>query len=326
MASTIRTMVLNVATLSVPVALKTATERKLPTFSTASPEGHKYERFIGNGEEELLVETEEDAKAISEELGTKVEPSKPRYKDLVTGSIFEEDEIAKGVWEGDDTFYPIDKDEIDKIEELTKLSDLTIQSFIPMADVPWERTKNTYYLTPNKGAGLKALNLLREGMEQTQTAGVALLCPKSRVSLAVIYPKHGGMMIAALSFAEEWAQVREGAAALSDPRGAPTEEELALAVTLIERLTAEDATFIDGIEDVQANMKVELIERAKMGEPLTEAQEAREVETDGRGETPLERALKESVAAITKAKKKAKPKSRKASPRTTSGKKAAATR
>lgn len=327
MASVIRTMVLNVATLSVPVALQTASERKLPTFSTASPKGNKYERFIGNGEEELLVETEEDAKALSEELGTEVAPSGPRYKDMVTGEVFEEDEIVKGVWEGEDTFFPIPKDEIDKIDELTKLSDLTIQAFIPLDSVPWERTKNTYFLTPNKGAGLKALNLLREGMEQTGKAGVALLCPKSRVSLAVIYPKHGGVMVGVLSFAEEWAQVQEGVAALSDPRGAPTEEELALAVTLIEQRSMEDASFLDGIKDVQAEMKVALIEQAKMGKPLTEVAEVEVGEGDKRSVTALEQVLRESVAQIKAEKKKAKPKpSRKASQRATSEKRVPAKR
>ena len=122
-------------------------------------------------------------------------------------------------------------------------------------------------------------------MEETRTAAVTLLMPKSRVALAVIYPKHGGMLISTLAFAEEWAQVAKGAAALSDPRGEPKPEELEYAVKLVEMLSTDDAEFLNGIKDVQADMKVELIERAKAGRPLTDQPET--AATDGEHEETL---------------------------------------
>jgi DNA end-binding protein Ku len=332
-ASTIRTLVLNVATLSVPVALKTASEKKLPSFSTASPKGNRFEKFVGTGiEEESVVETPEDAKAVAEELGVPVEEvqngKRTRYRDTVTGEVFEEHEIKHGVWEGD-TFYAIDKHEIEKINALTKLDELTIQGFVPLDDVPWERVKNGYYLTPNKGAGLKALNLLRVALEQTGTAGVALLCPKSRVHLALIYARHGGVIVSTLAFAEEWAQVREGAASLSDPRGEPTEKEVEMAVKLVEALST-DAAVLDGVGDLQANMKADLVEKAKMGQPLTEVDaDVRKVGggVTERDETLLERMLRESLQAAKATKKSGrKHKTPKKASRATTRKRAVATK
>jgi non-homologous end joining protein Ku len=310
MASTIRSMTLNVATLSVPVALKCASERKLPGFSTASPWGNKYERFIGNGEpEERLVETAEDAEAIADALGTTVAPAQARYLDKVTGEVFEEDEIKRGVWENE-TFYAIDPDEIKQIDELVQERDLNIQTFVPVAEVPWERVKHTYFLTPQgSDAGLRALNLLKVAMQETGTAAVTLLMPKSRVALALIYPRYGGMLISTLAYAEEWAQVKRGSAELSDPRGEPKPEELAMAVKLVETLSTGSGEFLDGIKDVQADLKVELIERAKAGRPLTDQTEA--AVADGEHEeTLLEATLRESLAALQPKRKRATPKSK----------------
>ena len=303
MASTVRSTTLNVGgTLSVPVMLKSASERKLPGFSTASPWGNKYERYVGNGEP--LVETEEDAEAVSAELGTPVMVAQPRFVDAVTGEQFGEDDIATGVWERD-IFYAIRPDEIKEIDALVQERDLNIQTFVPVSEVPWERVKSTYFLTPaGSDAGLKALNLLKLAMEETQTAAVTLLMPKSRVALAVIYPKHDGVLISSLAYAEEWAQVKKGSAALSDPRGEPKPEELEFAVKLVELLSTDSAEFLDGIKDVQADMKVELIERAKAGLPLTETDTAA---TEGEhDETPLMAQLRASVEALQPPKKKAK--------------------
>jgi DNA end-binding protein Ku len=268
---------------------------------------------VTNGDGDLhekLVETLADAKAVADELGTKAEDvlasaSQPQYVDLVTGEVFGEDEVQRGVWDGD-TFYAIDGEEIRKIDESLAQSDLTIQQFVPLSSIPWERVKGGYYLIPNKGAGLKALNLLRCALEQTGKAGVALLMPKSRVHLAIVYAAHGGMIISTLAYAEEWKQVREGAATLEDPRGEPSAKELDLAVALVEALSEDDAAALDVIVDLQAQAKVELIEQAKLGEPLTiDAPATVKVGATERGETLLEQKLRESLAAAAKAKGKA---------------------
>lgn len=316
----IRTMTLNVGTVSVPVALKSTTERKLPSFSTASPEGHKYKPYNG---EDLggLVETQEDAVAVAEELGVPVESittAETKYRDEVTGAIFGESEIERGVWEGEQ-FFAISGEDIEKIDDQLRQPDLTIQEFVDLADVPWERVTGGYFLSPSNktGVGLKALNLIREAMEVTQTAGVVLLMPKSRVKLAVVYPKHGGLLVSVLSYADEWAQVRSGAAALSDPRGEPTEQELAYAVTLIDAYKG-DGELLDGIKDLQAEMKAELIERAKAGQPVDAVDLV--VGPDGRTETTLEQALRMSIEAAKKAKEAANPKPKRKAPAKTAGK------
>lgn len=307
MASTIRKMTLNIVAMSVPVGLRTASERSLPTFSKASPDGNKYERFVGTGvEEDSLLADLQDTLALAQEIGVTVEQVQqadtPKYRDTVTGKVFEEHEIKTGVWEGTE-FFEIKQGDISEIDELTRQPDLTIQTFVPLEDVPWERVKNGYFLVPDKGMGRKALNLIRLAMEQEGKAGVVLLMPKSRVHLAIVYAKHGGLMVSTLAFAEEWAQVIEGqAAAISAD---VTEAELEMAVSLVnaEKLNSP-AAVLDNVKDLQAEAKLALVEKAKAGLPVAHAPDADvKVGVAEREESLLEQALRESIAAVTKQKK-----------------------
>lgn len=305
MASTVRTMTLTVGMISVPVALRTASERKLPGFSTASPSGNKYKRTVKVSAPPVEPAPKTRAKAKPVEapapVATLSDLGEPEYAfvDEVTGEIFDESEIKTGVWEGD-VFVAVDKSAIEQIDELTRVEDIEIDHFVPLDQVPWERVIGSYYLAPNKGVGLKALALVRDALEATGKAGVFRLMPKSRVHPAVVYVKNDGLMVSLLAYAEEYKQVYEGAAALARAEDR-SPEMIELAVKLIETLSVSDSTMLDAMSDEQADRKIELIEKSREGaEVVLPAKRQRAASV-----SDLERALRESVAEAQKAKRPA---------------------
>lgn len=314
MASTIRTMTLVVLDVRVEVALRGASEKKdvslgkaLPILGKSIKRGDKtitpiigYERI----RQLYVAEPAVDAERLV------IDPLQ-REKGKVSGIQFDRDRgVVQGVWEGDD-FYPIKAKEVELIEELTRVDALTIQEFVPLADVPWERAQASYFLAPPQGVGARTLATIRQAMENKGVAGVAKLMPKSRQKLCVIYPKHGGLMVTVLAYANTFEQVLEGAAAIG---GATVNAKAVKMTEKLIGLLAAPVSALDEYRDDQIDLKADLIERAKMGEPLTDEKD----KTDVKPKLPtapdnLVTALTASVEAIQerkRAERAAKPKAK----------------
>jgi non-homologous end joining protein Ku len=119
---------------------------------------------------------------------------------------------------------------------MTKLDTLTINEFVPLADIPWERGAGVLLPRAAEGQGARdARDAARRDAEQG-VAGVAKLMPKSRQKLALIYPKHGGLMVTCLAYPTRSQQVVEGAAAISASQVNP--KVLELTEKLIDLMTA----------------------------------------------------------------------------------------
>ena len=292
MASTIRNTVIQMGPVTIPVALRSASDRQDITFSKATTDGTKIRQV-------LVRESE----AVPGEQATILTP----------------EEIERGVWDGNQ-FFQIDEDEITAINEACARPHLEIEEFVDLDEVPWERVTGFYYLIPQTNMlSLKALKLLHDALAQTGKAGIVRLMPKSRVKLAVVYAKHGGVMLSSLAYTETFKQVEEGAASLE---GAPEmkPEALELAMTFMEKMSApqgEALAALAAYRDDQVDQKAELVEQAKQGESLTAAEpKAARVAPS---EDALEESLRESIKQIRASKKPGK-----ASPRTTSKKRRAA--
>ena len=296
--STIRTMNLSVGMISVPVALKSASERKLPTFSKASPWGNAYaQRSVYAAKPKRPAKTTTAAEPEPELLRVEL-------YDTVTGEVFAEDQLKTGVREGD-SFVFVSREDIEAVDALTRVDDIEIDHFLPLDQVPWERVITSYFLAPNKGVGLKALALVRDALEATGKAGAFRLMPKSRVHPAVVYVRNGGLMVSMLAYGAEYAKVYEGAAALADVNGSP--EMLSLAVQLVEAMSVDDSARLDEWPDEQADRKVELIEQAREGSPVTVPAKA----TKAASVADLEQALRQSIEeqqAAARPKRKPRPK------------------
>lgn len=272
MASTIKTLTLEVGLVRVNVSLRAASEKKDITLERATPDGRRIKRID-------IPEPEEGAAKIELALLR-------NEKGELQAQQFEGAPI-KGVWE-DGEFHEIPASEIEVIDELTKLDTFTVQEFIPIEDIPWERAQASYFLVPPKGVGVKTLVALRKAMKRRNAAGVAKLMPRSRQKLAVIYPKHGGLMVTCLSYADAYEQVLEGAAKFS---GVEVDEKI---VSLTEKLVTsmmEPASVLNEYRDDKIDLRADLIERAKLGE---EPIEAPEPQPEVRVPDSLEEALEES--------------------------------
>lgn len=257
MASTIRTMLLECGGLVVPVALRGASERRDVSFDSAL-------RFENDGEVEYrrirqirVPDPDLDAETLV------IDPLRRKKTGEIEGIQYE-GEPVKGVWDGHE-FIEIEPSEIAEIDRLTTLPDLTIQEFVPLAEVPWERSVASYFLIPasNMGtAALRSLATLREAMEHKAVAGVAKLMPKSRQKLVVIYPAHGGLMVTCLAYADTFQQVIDGAASIEGV--AVNEEARELMETLIELKSAPVET-LSVYRDDLIELRADLIERVALG-------------------------------------------------------------
>jgi Ku protein len=298
MASTIRTLTLECQHISLPVSLRGASEKQDVTLDTASEAGLPLKR--------IEVEDTPDSKVmVTRSRVVEVPPTgrqrKPRQVEQeyeVEAYIPYSGEKIKGVREGDE-FFPVGSDEVEKIAELTKLDTLTINEFVPLADVPWYRATACYYLAPPKGQGAKTLATLRDAMENKQVAGVAKLMPKSRQKLALIHPKHGGLMVTVIAYSDTFQQVREGTAAISNVQ--VNDKVRALTEQLIDLMT-EPVTVLDEYRDDLIDLKADLIERAKLGTPLVDEETAEEdfeeVERESATDDALLARLRESMELL----------------------------
>ena len=295
MASTIRNMVLECGGVSVPVSLRGASERQDITLDRAAENGNPIKR----------IETEPETCAVTVIVEREIEvpptgrQRKPRKEIIAeerTAYLPYEGPVLRGVREGDE-FFAIGDHEVAQIDELTKLDALTINEFIPVKDVPWERAQACYFLAPPKGVGARALATLRDAMERKKVVGVAKLMPKSRQKLAIIYPKYGGLMVTCLAYSSTFAQVEEGAAKIATAEVNPT--VLDLTMRLIDEMSA-DVSVLDEYRDDLIELKADLVERAKLGVPLvseeTAAREHAALEREFAGDDTLMERLRESIA------------------------------
>jgi DNA end-binding protein Ku len=280
-----------------PVSLRGASEKKDVTFDNATEDGNPIKRIeIDGGKEPVEVEVEREV--VHPPTGRRKKPLVEKVTETKLAYLPYEGEKVKGVRTGDE-FFAIKPEEVEQIEELTKLDTLTINEFILAADVPWERAQACYYLAPPKGVGAKTLATLRDAMEAKGVVGVAKLMPKSRQKLAIIYPKHGGLMVTCLSYADTFAQVVDGAAAIGNVEINPKVQ------TLLEKVIAasvQPVTALDEYRDDLIDYKADLIERAKLGTPLvseeTAERELAEVSTESLSGDALMERLQESLDKI----------------------------
>lgn len=314
MASTIRGMILECApvvdpesgeisyAVRTPVSLRGASEKKDVTFDNATEDGNPIKRIEIDGGKEP-VEVEVISEIVHPPTGRKKKPTVEQFTETKVAYLPYDGEKVKGVREGDE-FYPIAAAEVAQIEELTKLDTLTINEFIPLAEVPWERSQSAYYLAPPKGVGAKVLATLRDAMEAKGVVGVAKLMPKSRQKLAIIYPKHGGLMVTCLAYADTFAQVVEGVAAIGNVEVNP---KLQAVMERLIDVSLQPVAVLDDYRDDLIDYKADLIERAKLGTPLvseeTAERELVEVSNEMLAGDGLLAKLQESVDKIAADKK-----------------------
>lgn len=184
-----------------------------------------------------------------------------------------ETEVAKprkGLRREDGTFIDF-TDEIDAIAEHTKLEEMRVADFIRTEEVRRGRVLGSYYLAPDGPGAAKVIRLLHEAMRETKRVAVVKFTKRSKQSLAVLIPLAESKSLEVIEMA--WAEdLREVPVKCESCAAIPvSEEEINLAVDLVNAMSSTRADALDTLTDDARQMRRDLIAKAEAGETFTVA-------------------------------------------------------
>lgn len=195
---------------------------------------------------------------VHKSCGTRV---KNRHYCPTDDKLVERDELTKGYEFSKGKFVLFTKEEIDAITpEATNA--IEIKEFVPLDKVDPVFFDKAYYLGPDKGGG-KPYQLLTQAMRQSNRAALARYAARGKNHLVLLRPFQNGLIMQVLHYADE---IRDFADVPID-EVEPTEQELALAMMLVDQI-ASDEFHPENYEDEKRNQMWELIERKIQGEDI----------------------------------------------------------
>jgi DNA end-binding protein Ku len=164
-----------------------------------------------------------------------------RYKRVneTTGKEVEYQDIVKGYEVSDDQYVVLTPKELEAVEPAGSRT-VEIEDFVDQAEIDPIYFDRTYYLAPRNEAAMKPYALLREAMRKAGKVGVATFVMRGKEHLAAIRVDGDGDVIAleTMFFADEIREPKKELDLLPDGE-APKERELAMAVSLIDSMTAK---------------------------------------------------------------------------------------
>lgn len=197
MAQTISSKVVRFGAVEFPVNLKAASSKADVKLQRAHP------IYSGEGKKQTVRYEQITRKDLGAETG-----------EVVTTS-----DAVKGIWNGDE-FKPLSVEDLAAIaalgeteqvgKEVRDLKVLEIQEFIPLKDVPLERSEGCYFLAPMKGGiGAKPMKLLYEALKAEKAAGTFKFVVKGggRQKLGVVHASGGKLLVNVLAFASDFVAV-----------------------------------------------------------------------------------------------------------------------
>ncbi|MGH7231576.1 MAG: Ku protein [Nitrospiraceae bacterium] len=180
----------------------------------------------------------------------------------VCDRVVERDEIVKGYEIAKGQYVKITKEELEELE--ASAGDMIeIVQFVPLTSVDPIYFENTYFLGPDK-RGDKPYALLTHAMEKSQRVALAKFVWRGKESLVLVRPAHGGLMLHKMYHADEVGDFGE----IPKGEATTTGQELDLAMTLIEQLSASDFD-ATGFTDEYRDRVLEMINKKAAGEKIT---------------------------------------------------------
>lgn len=196
-------------------------------------------------------------------------------------------EIVKGYEYEKDRYVVIDDEEIKKVAPQTAKV-IEIQEFVKGDQVDAVYLETSYYMAPDE-AGEKPYALLFDALKKTGYVGIAKIAMHNREHIVILRPGMNGVIMHTMFFSHEIRKVDEFRTDLSLVK----EKELALAMNLIEALTAEFEP--EKYKDDYRENLLKMIEAKKQGETVVATPEPhREKVVD------IMEALKASLASVKK--------------------------
>jgi len=191
---------------------------------------------------------------------------KQQYMCARDGEKVERDDMIKGYEFAKDKYVTFTPEELKALEERGDGS-IDIVEFVPADQVERVYLDKPYYLGPDKG-GDRAYRLLAEAMRRTKLSALGRYAARGKQYLVLLSPMRNGMVMEQLHYAHEVRTMDE----VPIPSGEVKEQELKLAVNLIEQLKNEEFKPDQYKDDVRERV-LELIQRKVEGEDITEAVE-----------------------------------------------------
>lgn len=171
----------------------------------------------------------------------------------------------------------------------TDLKLITVEQFVPLKDLPMERTTKLYYLGPDSKVSTKSFKTFKEGLKSRKAAAIAKVVLRSRQMLFAIYVKDEIVHAAVLSFSATMND-RTDSDLFSDVD--VKRPEVNMMGKLIDTMMG-DASVIDEAEDTYVVGKRELVEKLASGKEPVQKKTKRKTKAND----SLLESLEASVAA-----------------------------
>lgn len=180
-----------------------------------------------------------------------------------TGIEIEPEDVRKGIRFDDGRFVDL-TDQIETVEEESRVEGLQVLGFLRRERVPRERVICSYYLGAESGSGAKLLRTLYEGMRDAGRVAVVRWTKRRGQTLGIVVPHSSGALVALeMLFAE---RVRDpNAKCLAHLQAEVTRGVVDRAVELIESMSWSPSQF-DEIRNRRVELERELYARADAGE------------------------------------------------------------
>jgi DNA end-binding protein Ku len=175
----------------------------------------------------------------------------------------EQAETVKGYPVGDDKFVVLEEQDFQALP-VKSLKSIEVVEFVEASRIDPRHYDKPYFVAPDQAGG-KAFALLMRGMEQVGKVAVAKLSMREREHLCTIRPFGEVLLLQTLYWADELRDA--GAVKASLPQ--VTEQELKMAVALIQALEGEGD--LTGYKDEYREALVRLIEAKLNGEAIQAA-------------------------------------------------------
>ncbi|HSL69101.1 MAG TPA: Ku protein [Longimicrobiales bacterium] len=189
---------------------------------------------------------------------------KQQYICARDGAKVERDDMVKGYEFAKERYVTFTPEELKALEERGDGS-IEIVEFVPADKVDRVYIDKPYYLGPDKG-GDRAYRLLAEAMRKTGLSALGRYAARGKQYLVLLSPMRNGIVLEQLHYAHEVRTMDE----VPIPSGEVKDQELKLAVNLIEQLKSDDFRPGQYKDDVRERV-LELIQRKVEGEDITEA-------------------------------------------------------
>lgn len=210
----------------------------------------------------------EIAEHIAQPQRTRTNPLVDAIAEVAVAPQPEREKPRKGILNASGEFVDL-TDEIDAIADRTRLDEMRVSDFIRTEQVQRGRILGSYFVAPDGPGAAKVIRLLHEALRETKRVGVVKLTKRSKQTLAVLIPlaESKALEVIEVAWAEDLREVPVKCEACAQVE--VDQEEIDLAVSLVEAMSSTRADSLDTLTDDARQMRRDLILKAEAGETFT---------------------------------------------------------